>query len=154
MKKMKLFSGILIGLLLFSSCSSDDDSNSQTSSSIVGVWSQINEIDFCSTGSQDVYNLSSCEQTGRFTFDQNGNYNITSYELIGGDCILESTENGTWQVNQGLLNVVSPDGTFQFTIFELTENTLKIGADENSADPDPCNDGFLDRFTFDFVRLE
>jgi PBP1b-binding outer membrane lipoprotein LpoB len=155
MKKMNLLCGILIGLMIFSSCSSDDDSNSEPSSpSLVGTWKQINQIDFCTTGSQDVYNLSSCEQTGRYTFNQNGNYNITFYELIGSDCVLESTENGTWEVNAGALNIINSDGAFQFTTFELSENALKLGADENSIDPDPCNDGFLASFTYDFVRVE
>lgn len=155
MKKIIVLFGILMSILCVSSCSSDDDSNTNNPSvSIVGVWRQINQIDFCSTGSQEIYNLSACEQTGRYTFNQNGNYDITSYELINGDCVLESIENGTWVVNNGTLTVSNSEGSFQFTILELNGDTLKIGADENSIDPDPCNDGFLDRFTFDFVRAE
>ncbi len=37
MKKMKLFCGILIGLMIFSSCSSDDDSNDNCSIEIWGM---------------------------------------------------------------------------------------------------------------------
>ncbi|MBR9845397.1 MAG: lipocalin family protein [Algicola sp.] len=154
MKKKTLFCGILIGLMIFSSCSSDDDSNSN-SPSIVGSWKQINEIDFCSTGSQDVLILNSCEQTGRWILSDNGTYTRTFYELVDNDCILDFTDNGTWEINNGNLTITSNfEGSFEFTTFELTQNTLKIGADENSADPDPCNDGFLTSFTFDFERVD
>ncbi len=153
MKKMKLFCGILIGLMILSSCSSDDDSNSN-SPSIVGSWKQINQVDFCSTGSQEVLNLNTCQQTGRLIFNENGTYTWTFYELNGSDCDLDGALNGTWVITNNMLNIAGQGGTFQYTTLEITQNTLKIGANEDSSNPDPCGTGVLSSFTFDFERVE
>lgn len=149
---MKLFYKILIGLMMFSSCSGDDNSNS--SPSIVGNWKQINQIDFCSTGSQEIVSLNTCQQTGRLLFNDNGTYTWTLYEFNGSNCVLDETLTGTWEITNNMLTVTSQGETFQYTTLEITENTLKIGADENSSNPDPCNDGVLTKFTFDFQRVE
>ena len=95
MKKMKLFLGILIGLLIISSCSSDDDSNSDTGS-IIGTWKPIKEVDVCSTGFEDVYDFDSCEQTGRIIFSEDGTLNITEYDLENGNCEQYYNSTGTW----------------------------------------------------------
>ena len=44
MKKMKLFCGILIGFMIFSSCSNDDDSN-DNSNIIIGEWQAIQQFE-------------------------------------------------------------------------------------------------------------
>ena len=153
MKKMKLFCGILIGLMILSSCSSDDDSNSN-SNSIVGTWKGIKEVDVCSTGSEDIYDFDSCEQTGRLTFSENGTLNITEYDLINGNCELDYTRIGTWVIDNGNLSVTIAGNTNEITFFELSSNTLKLGQDGSDPD-DPCDGGNLPSHNYtEYVRVE
>lgn len=154
MKKIKLFCGILIGLMIFSSCSSDDD-NSTNSTSIVGIWKPIKEVDVCSTGNEDIYTYDSCEQTDRVTFESNGNVNETSYYLNGNsDCVLDYTENGTWEINNGNLTITQQGQTIQITFFELTGNTLKLGQYDNDSN-DLCDGGNLPSLYYtEFVRVQ
>jgi hypothetical protein len=149
MKKMKLFCGILISLVIFSSCSSDDDLNS-----IVGTWKGIKEVDVCSTGSEDIFDFDSCEQTGRLTFSKNGTLNVTQYELINGSCELSDTLTGTWVIDNGNLTIGIAGNTNEVTFFELSSNTLKLG--RYSSDPnDPCDGGNLPSHNYtEFVRVE
>lgn len=148
MKNIKLFSGILIGLLIVFSCSSDDNSNSETPT-LVGTWQPINEINYCSTGSQETYTLNNCEQNGRFKFNSNGTFTDIYYELGNNDECNSYTENGTWEINNSSLMLNSSN----FTTFELTENTLKIGR-ELIVPGEPCNDGHLIKYEINYIRVE
>ena len=153
MKTMKLFCGILISLVIFSSCSSDDDSNSNLNP-IVGTWKGIKEVDVCSTGSEDIFDFDSCEQTGRLAFSKNGTLNFTRYELINGNCELSVTNSGTWVIDNGNLIIGISGDTNEVTFFELSSNTLKLG--RYSSDPnDPCDGGNLPSHNYtEFVRVE
>lgn len=153
MKKMKLFCGALIGLMALTACSSDDDNSNPDSPSLVGTWKQVNEIDYCSTGGQETISLDSCEQNGRFKFNSNGTYSITSYEFDGGSCQLDSTENGNWEISNGSLLINHQEGSWTFTTFVLTDNTLKIGS-EMIIPGEPCNDGHLVSYELNFVRVD
>jgi hypothetical protein len=154
MKEMKLFYGILIGFIIFLSCSNEDDSNTELSSpSVIGIWKQIRQVNSCSTGSQEIINLNTCEQTGRITISANGNYNRTSYYLDGNDCNLEGNANGTWEINNEVFSINNSNESFDYTIVELTENSLKIREDEDGQD-EQCNDGFLTNYTLEYVRVE
>ena len=153
MKKMKLFCGILISLVIFSSCSSDDDSNSNLNP-IVGTWKGIKEVDVCSTGSEDISNFDSCQQTGRLTFSENGTLNFTQYELINGNCELAVTDTGTWVIDNSNLTIGIAGNTIEITFFELSSNTLKIGRYFSDPD-DPCDGGNLLSHNYtEFVRVE
>tara|TARA_R110001606_G_scaffold397909_2_gene575660 strand:- start:44 stop:505 length:462 start_codon:yes stop_codon:yes gene_type:complete len=153
MKKMKLFCGILIGLMIFSSCSNDDDSNSD-SNSIVGTWKAIKEVDVCSTGNEDVYDFDSCEQTGRTIFSENGTLSITEYDLENGNCEQYYSAIGTWSLSGNNLTVTTEGETNNPTFFELSNNVLRIGYYD--ADPnDPCDGGNLpSHYYTEFVRVE
>ena len=153
MKKMKLFCGILISLVIFSSCSSDDDSNSNLNP-IVGTWKGIKEVDVCSTGSEDISNFDSCRQTGRLTFSENGTLNFTQYELINGNCELAVTDTGTWIIDNSNLTIGIAGNTNEVTFFEFSSNTLKLG--RYFSDPnDPCDGGNLPSHNYtEFVRVE
>jgi hypothetical protein len=45
MKKMKLFCGILIGIFVFLSCSSDDDNSNESNDIIIGKWRAIEKYE-------------------------------------------------------------------------------------------------------------
>ncbi|AOW20729.1 lipocalin-like domain-containing protein [Urechidicola croceus] len=153
MKKMKLFCGILIGLMIFSSCSSDDDSNSD-STSIVGIWKPIKEVDVCSTGSEETYDFSICEQKSRVTFSSNETLNITDFDDNTGDCLEDYNENGTWSLTGDNLSVTLNGETNNPTFFELTNNTLRIGYYDNDEN-DPCDGGNLpSHYYTEYTRVE
>jgi hypothetical protein len=153
MKKMKLFCGILIGLLIFSSCSNNDDSNSN-STSIVGTWKPIKEVDVCSTGSEEAYDFDSCEQTSRLIFNDNGSFSENSYYLSGNDCVLDYEDNGTWTIANGNLSVNYGSSNEQVTFFELSGNTLRLGQYDNDPN-DPCDGGNLpSHYYTEFIRVE
>lgn len=102
MKKMKLFYGILIGVMIFSSCSNDDDSNSNnTSSSIVGKW-KLTAEDY---GGQP-QDLSDCEKEQTMEFFSNGT--VENYYVDNGPCNF-STLNFDYSKNNNQL-IFSIDG--------------------------------------------
>ena len=141
MKKIKLFCGILIGLMILSSCSSNENSDEESNPeriSIVGIWKPIQRVEICSTGNEETYDFSICEQMSRITFYLNGELNITEYKLVDGNCDQDYTENGTWIINNDNLSTTFSVDTDEFTILELSSNTLKFGSD---SDPSNLCDG-------------
>ncbi len=68
MKRIKLFCFILIGLMISSSCSSDDNSNNDIpnleTASIVGLWKPMFHVSVCSTGSEVVSELNDYHEDG------------------------------------------------------------------------------------------
>jgi len=124
MKKIKLF--YIIGILMISSCSSDEDAISE-SNSIVGIWKPIKRVTVCSEN-KEVIDFNSCVQNGRLTYKENGEFNEDTYTL-GNNCNLTIQENGIWKMENNKLNIKYSDDT-SFTeapFFELSENSLKIG---------------------------
>ncbi|MBB6682411.1 lipocalin family protein [Aequorivita sp. 609] len=152
---MKLLCGILIGLIIFSSCSSDDNSNPD-SVSIVGIWKPIKDVSNCSSGNQNVLNFTTCQQTSRLIFNENGTFSETAYIEDGTNCIINFEGNGDWEINDGEFSMdILVLGTFQqMTFFELTNNTLKLG--QNNTDPSfTCNDGsMLSNFYVEYSKVE
>ena len=152
MKEMKLFCGILIGLMIFSSCSNDDDSNSD-STSIVGIWKPIKEVDICSTGNENTSDFSTCLQRSRLTFNSDGTLNNMEYSEDTGEC-LENFANGTWTLTGENLSLTINSETSNPTFFELTNNTLQIGYYNNDAN-DPCDGGNLPSHHYtEYTRVE
>lgn len=150
-KPKKILLGALIGVLILSSCSNNDDSNS---TSIVGIWKPIAEVDVCSTGSKETYDYSSCEQLSRTTFSSNGTLNITEFDDNTGDCIEDYKENGTWTLNGDNLSANLGGETINPTFFELTSNTLRIGYYDNDAN-NPCDGGNLPSYYYtEYTRVE
>jgi len=149
MKKLKLFCGILIGLMIFSSCSKED-----ALSPIIGTWKPVKDVEVCSTGSEEIYNFDSCEQTGRLIFNKDGNFSISAYYLSGNDCLFEYKDYGTWAITNGNLSIKEDGITEQVTYFELSGNTLRVGQYED--DPDYFCDGenLLSHYYMEFVRVE
>lgn len=94
MKKLGLFLFTLT--IVFSSCSSDDDSGSQDP--IIGTWNLhqrfVNDV-------EEV--LNSCQMQETFTFSANGSVMYEYYEDNNGNCDLEEAFTGTWS-NEGSSN--------------------------------------------------
>src|SRR5690554_5051433 len=125
MKKMNLFYGILIGLLIFSSCSNDDDSNSNdTSSSIVGKWKLIAE----NYGGQS-QDLTDCEKEQTMEFFSNGT--AENYYVDNGPCNFSTiTIDYSKNDNQLIFNIEGEGANggayvLTSTIEVLNESTLK-----------------------------
>ena len=138
-KKMKSFYGLLICLILFSSCSSDEDSNFDPSSIIgipsliIGTWKPLKEVDVCSTGSEVIREYSICEQKSRLTFYANGDY-YTEYSVENGNCLDSLNERGTWALDGDTLKITPTDEETQNpTIFKLSNTILRVGFYEEGA---------------------
>lgn len=140
MKKTKLFCGILIGLMIFSSCSSDDDGNNDgnNDSSIIGTWKTTKEIFVDSGGIMTTNNRDDCEQMGRIVFSSNGSFSESGFFSgmdSSGNCIQDTNNSGQWEIINGntlriTLTVVDDNGYIgDYLIVETTNNTLKIDAD-------------------------
>ena len=151
MRKLNLLCGLLIGLLILSSCSNNDDSNSN---SIIGVWKPVKEVDVCSTGSEQSSDYSACHQQSRYTFNADGSLTIVDYQLENGDCIITYNENGVWQLNNDNLTLTIGGETNNPTFFELTNNTLRVGYYDSDPN-DPCDGGNLpSHYYTEFNRVE
>ena len=156
MKKIKLFYGILIGLMIFSSCSSNEGSDEESnpeSISIVGIWKPVKEIDVCSTGNEETSIFSTCLQMTRLTFNLNGTLNNQEYSENTGDCV-ENFGEGNWSLTGGNLSITISGETNNPTFFELTNNSLKIGYYDS--DPDnPCDGGSLpSHYYTEYLKME
>jgi len=120
MKKRNLIYGILIGILTFTSCSSDDNNISGTDASIIGTWNGTSStFNGNSTGVPD-------NSIVKFTSD-----NRTEFIYEGfGDNGEDISEFGDWSKNGNTLSINWDDadpglGTYILIITELTENSLK-----------------------------
>lgn len=129
---------LVIFLLLLIACSIDN--NSTSTSSIIGAWQPLREVDVCSNEPDEVSELSSCSKTGRFIFLDNGNFTSTTYSINGsGNCELEISDNGTWELSGNRLFISDDNGTLrEVGFFELDDNTLRAGEFDNEF----CNGGY------------
>lgn len=92
MKKAVLFLSFLT--LIFTSCSSDDDSSSQQDP-IIGTWKYhkafVNGVE---------QTLTDCEKQETFVFKSNDTVDYKYYEEeVSGNCLLEEDASGTWSNN-------------------------------------------------------
>lgn len=163
MKTMRLFCGILIGLMIFSSCSNDDDNDiNQNTNLIIGTWKPIKEVDVCSTGSEEIFDFDNCTQQSRYVFtshdnpglETDGTIMITERNLENGECATIYTGLGTWSLN-GDNFVITTDGeTNNPTFFELTSNRLRIGYYDDEPN-NTCDGGNLpSHYYTELVRVE
>lgn len=98
MRKLNLLIAILIGLLILS-CSSDDNDNIQTETElIVGIWKPLSELQVVNGVEEtDSY---ACGEVTTFTFLQNGDYTFTSFQQDDNNDCIEQNEyiiSGTWE---------------------------------------------------------
>ena len=95
MKKMKLFCGILIGLMIFSSCSSNDDAPT-AENELIGIWLRID--------SNDTFEE-------RYTFNPNQTGN--NYFLEGS---FTNSSDFNWTTENNILNTTTDDDSFDITV--------------------------------------
>lgn len=129
-------------ILILVGCSSNNDDDSQSKSSLfIGTWKPVKSVDVCSTGSEDIEILSTCEQTGRLSLNSNGTYSETYfYEYIDNICEEDGVSNGTWKIDNDKLFVIESEfGETEITFFEIEGNILRVGQYEE--DPEFTCDG-------------
>lgn len=121
MKKRNLLCGILIGILTFTSCSSDDDNNDNgTDASIIGTWNGISStFNGNNSGVPD-------NNIVKFTSDNRTEFIYEGFGNNGQDI----SEFGDWSKNGNTLTISWDDAdpgneTYILQITELTENSLK-----------------------------
>ena len=90
MKNTNLLIGILIGIIILS-CSSDDDNSQTTENELIGVWVRID--------SNDTFEE-------RFTFSSNGSGNV--YFLDGTE---ENTTQFNWTTENNILTLTNDEPT-------------------------------------------
>lgn len=144
MKKANLFMYALFTLLIVS-CSKDDDNNNSTSDDlIIGVWKPVKDVD-SSSGSNDVYTYTTCEQKSKMTFDASGNIIALDFyeDESTGNCTQDSSfSSGTWEkISEGNYKITSTyydDSTKKnetyvdtYNISFPTANTMKIVIDNS-----------------------
>ena len=121
MKKLNLLCGILIGLLIFTSCSSDDDNNDGgTDANLVGTW----------TGVSSTFNGNDSgvpdNSIVRFMSDNSTEFVYEDFGNNGEDII----ETGTWTKSGNMLTITFDDAdpgneTYVLNILVLTDSNLE-----------------------------
>ncbi len=165
MKKVLIF--LLAILIVSCSESSESDENSlNNTTSIIGIWKPIKFIDVCSTGSEEVYVFTICEQQSRIEFTEYDTVNSTWYgndsncesdgpsNGVGSYTIIGNVLSITWQ---GEFDPIEDNNSEIWTIFELSSNKLKLSQTYSNPDPvyDICDGtGLWDYFYYEFVRAE
>jgi len=124
---MKVFYGILIGLIIFLSCSNDDNLNSR-SKLLVGTWKPIKEVLVESAENEGTYNFSTCEQKTRITFYSDGTHYVSGFQYFGEEnCYEVFQSKGTWTLSGDNFSMTDFGETIDYTFFQLSNDTLQIG---------------------------
>lgn len=157
MKKISSVFTFLIGLLILSSCSSDDDSNDNDTKDdfntlIIGDWEYVSIlVNGANLGFSDP-----CQEEFEYqVYTANGVYNQTEYEDLNGDCVESSPTVGSWSISgeKLTLNITAFGGTPAnstgvLTIVSLTKNTLSFKTNEVDED----GDGKLDEVIYNLKK--
>ena len=126
MKSIKLFTSLILALIMFAGCSSDDDgpSGPQVSNDLFGEWT-MQFIDD-GTGVEDPL----CSERLYYKFNSDNTYEKKEFSLNAQDnCQEASTINGTWEAlsEQSIeLTPLSSSSDIEVIEFEFVGNNLKI----------------------------
>ena len=127
MKKLILCLSVFV--LVFTSCSSDDDSDSQDS--IIGTWT------FHKSFIDDVeQTLTSCEMQETFTFNSDGTVSYKYYEVIQDICELEESTSGLWANDGNSIYTLTIEGENSSQEITFEANTFYF---ENADAIDPLD---------------
>lgn len=135
MKKLNLFSGILIAILL-SSCASDDDSNDTNQDDLIGVWNLI------SVENQGNDNIAiDCQTEQNIIYNSNNSGTEKAPEEISQTPCDFFIVPFNWTRNGDEVTItVDQEGTFINEILLLTENRLEIVVTEMNGTAVPQNE--------------
>ncbi len=140
MRKLKLFAGLLICILLLNACSSDDDNNQHTIDELLtanspwtfNYYEMINIIDagnssFTQEDIENETNISNSDVTVTFNEDGSGS------SFTPG----EGTDSWDWEIiNNNQLKIIFDGGeTSIFENFNVTSSQLTIETESVSFDP-------------------
>ena len=126
MKSIKLYTSLIVALIMLAGCSSDDDgpSGPQVSSDLFGEWT----LQFIDDGNgvEDP----TCAEKLYYKFNSDNTYEKKDFSLDAQDnCVEASTVNGTWETitEQSIeLTPLSSDSNIETIEFEFVGNNLKI----------------------------
>ncbi len=145
MKTIKILLALLPLFLIFPSCSSDDDNdsdnNSQVISQLLGKW----KLDGVTVNGGDFEPIPSDDQF-IYEFKTGGVITITAdfFDDLDDDDVI----SGTYTVNNNILNVTMDGESLSHTILQITTTSLRLSA-RMDADEDPG----LDDVVFFFTKM-
>ena len=118
MKKLNLLLGILIGMIVLS-CSSDDNDSNSNEPTIIGKWILVNQI---YNGENE--NLSDCQLQHTLTFNTNGT--LISYYSDYDPCEF-FTETQQYELNGDELKILFGENSdFRYNVLSLNVTELSI----------------------------
>ena len=126
MKMIKLYTSLIIALIMLAGCSSDDDgpSGPQVSSDLFGEWT----MQFIDDGNGVEEPL--CSEKLYYKFNSDNTYERKDFSLDPQDnCVEAGSDNGTWETisEQSIeLTPLSSDSNIETIEFEFVGNNLKI----------------------------
>ena len=137
MKKLILFLSVFA--LVFTSCSSDDDSGSGQDP-FIGTWKYFKYIQ---NGVEQT--LDSCDIEETLVVAANGDYMASFYYEIDGNCELDEAVSGTWQ-NVGNSSYALTIEGFTYTEQVTFEgNTFYYDYIDDNGTPDDTSDDITER---------
>ena len=149
MIRIKFICLALIGIIVLSSCSSDDDSNNDAEL-LIGTWKPILLVQVCTSGSENVNVHPECVQMGRYSFFENGTYDFSDYSF---NCE-ELSIIGTWSISEENLILIREQHIDTITFFEVTNDKFRSGL--YSVNPNDTCDGVnpLSHWYSELIRVE
>lgn len=144
MKNHIIIKALLVGLLIFSSCSSSDDGVNTPDNSnpleelLIGDWTldgyQFQDED--GTINFDIPN-NECNSNERHTYFANGNMVVVTYDdSIEGECNVGETFQGTWTLDGNILTWSISD--FQGNEYEMEITATSLILRERLEDCENC----------------
>lgn len=122
MMKKLMYLCLMVAVMPFISCSSDDDNNSEKNT-IVGKWNYV------AFESEDPIN--DCQKKSTAEFNDDGTYFYEFFSDDSGECASEGVKNGTWESTgngtyKGTYDYPQNGGIIVDVTMEVNGNTLKI----------------------------
>jgi len=116
-----------------SGCSESDENSADLKNSIIGIWKPVKRVEVCSTGNEEVYVGSVCEQKTRTEFTQNGTWTSIIWREYNSGCEEYRSKVGTYTINDNIMTLIdqnyesNQDSEVEiYKIIELSANILKL----------------------------
>ncbi len=134
---MKKLSLLLTLIILFVSCSKDDNQKEEVNEPLIGTWQANLSVEFMNNGDEVATENSDCKKRGNITFYENKTYEQTYYNEVNGEC--ERTDDDleviseTWEKNgevSYIFTAIYDDGNREWT--QTTEPDKVTFPDNNT----------------------